>query len=89
MADPLLIQDPAAKLDYTFDWSARLALGDTIVNRSWTIAPATDVTLAGQTTATVFVSTLTRGKTYVLTEHVVTAAGVIDEQSVTIVCETT
>ena len=44
MADPLLIQDPAAKFDYTFDWSARLAQGDTIVGRSWTITPATGVT---------------------------------------------
>lgn len=88
MAWPSTIQDPLAVLNYSFDWEEEwLAVGETIASRQWTITPA--ATLAGDTTATCFVSGLVEGTTYYLTEHIVTNGNVQDERTVIILCAQT
>jgi hypothetical protein len=58
-----VLQDPDAKLNYSFDWADWLADGDTIVSHQWTIDPA-GPTLTGETTDTVFVEGLEWGQIY-------------------------
>ena len=79
------IKDPAAVLDYKFDWSAWLD-GDTISSHNVT-APAgitIDSTSATTSEVTAWVSGGTSGSTYVLDCTVSTAAGRTDSRKMTI-----
>lgn len=82
-------KDPDGKLDYAIDWSAWLVDGDTISSASWTVptgiiqaTPAPSVT-AGK--ATIWLSGGTAGTSYPVTCRVTTAAGRIDDRTITIV----
>lgn len=78
-------KDPDALLDYSIDWSLWLD-GDTIQTSSWSVPPP--LVLSNQshtdTMATVWVSGGTVGARYVITNHIVTAAGREDERSLII-----
>jgi hypothetical protein len=81
------MKDPDAVLDYAVDWEAWLGT-DTIASVAWS-APA-GLTLDAQshtdTIATVWLSGGTAGAQYVVGCAVTTAAGRVDERSLTIVC---
>jgi hypothetical protein len=82
------IQDPGDTLDWSNDWTDFLAGGDSISSRQWTINPDTSPTLlTNATTAAVKVAGLTKGLTYILTEAITTANGVVGERSIVIRCE--
>lgn len=84
----VLIKDPDASLDYGVDWSGYLEAGEAITLASWSVAPAGDVTLAGEATggtvATVQLAGGVRGRVYRLTNRITTTAGRTDERSITI-----
>lgn len=86
------LQDPDSKLDWQHDWTGWISDGDSIASRQWTIydgpTAATGVTLVNSTSAAVTVpkSSLTAGKIYRLTEHIVTANGLEYDQSIIIRC---
>lgn len=97
MADKYL-KDPAAVLDYVFDWKALtngtgdsdwLADDETITQQTITVSPATatltvdsDSQTAGA--VTVWLSGGTAGKDYKVTCRIVTSAGRTDERSMTL-----
>lgn len=83
---PLSIKDPAATLDYGWDWSAWLGDDDTILTSTWT-APegieATDSTHNGAQT-TVWVTGGTAGEDYDVVNRIESSGGRIDERTITI-----
>lgn len=82
------VKDPQAQLDFSVDWSDWLTDPETISASSWTIP--TGLTLVAQsyttTTATVFLSGGTVGRSYVVSNQITTnnATPRIDERSFTI-----
>jgi hypothetical protein len=72
MAD--FIKDPNAALDYSFDWSDWLATGEQIATSNWINPDSLTITTSANTTTTtvVWVSGGTAGKTYRLTNRIVT-----------------
>jgi hypothetical protein len=76
-------KDPAEVLDYSMDWKARLAT-DTISTSTWTVPSGitknTDSFAA--TATTIWLSAGVLGKTYILTNTIVTAGGRTMDQSV-------
>lgn len=82
------LMDPSDVLDWTHDWSAFLAGGDSISSRLWTIDPdASPSHVSDTTAAAVKVSGLAAGTVYRLSEKIVTSAGLTAERSLTIRCE--
>lgn len=81
-------KDPAAVLDYAVDWTDWLG-ADTISTSTWTVSTGiAQVTTANTTTtATIWVSGGTAGRSYTLTNKIVTAGGRTDERSITVVVE--
>ena len=85
----MFTKDPQAKKDYTNDWSARLATGETITASSWTVetgltqmaSPAPSFT---DTTTTIWLEGGTAGVHYVVTNHVTTDQGREDDWSFTV-----
>lgn len=79
------LKDPNASLDFMIDWFKWLA-GDTIVASEWDspdgISIDSHTHIASQTI--VWVSGGEDGTSYVLTNRITTAAGRIDERSITI-----
>jgi hypothetical protein len=77
-------QDPGEKLDYR-----QTVSGDTVASATWTISPATGVTLDNQADAAGYtmirVSGLTLATKYTLTCHIVGTSGQEYERSVWIV----
>lgn len=77
-------KDPAAKLDYMFDWTTWLD-DDVIEDATFTAvgvtAEAGDI---ANKTAVVWVSGGTAGQRYDVTCHITTAGGRVDERSITI-----
>lgn len=69
-------KDPDAVLDYSIDWTAWLN-GDTISASSWDVPEGIvkDSDTNDTTSATVWLSGGTAGQSYVLTNHITTAAG--------------
>jgi hypothetical protein len=73
-------KDPNEVLDYTVDWTDRLA-GDTISSSAWSFAVDPDSLMVmdsnefTSSTATVWLSGGTAGELYALTNRIVTAAG--------------
>lgn len=76
-------KDPDEVLDYSLDWSARLA-GDTISSVTWTVPAGltrTSSQISGGT-VTAFFSGGTEGETYPIGCRVVTAGGRTMDQTV-------
>ena len=81
------LKDPAAVLDYGFDWSTDGWLGaDTIATSTWTVPAGltSEATSNTTTTATIWLSGGTVGQVYEVANKNVTAAGRTDERSMTI-----
>ena len=85
-----VIKDPDAVLDYAVDWATWLAWdGDTIAASTWTL-PADPDDLAidsfpfSATVATVWLSGGQAGRSYLVTNHITTAAGREDERTLRI-----
>lgn len=84
-------KDPAAVLDYKFDWSSWLASGETISTR--TVTPATGITVDSSsitdtnTSVTVWLSGGTAGTEYTVACKIVTSAARTDERTLTIQVE--
>lgn len=83
---------PAARLDYGWDWLVPgdewLLAGDTIIASSWAITPTGSLTIDDdEHTDTVTIVWLTGGLedlTYLATNTITTAAGRIDERTLTV-----
>ena len=79
-------KDPQAVLDYKLEWSEWLGL-DTISDSAWT-ASSTGITIDSDEfdddETVVWLSGGTLGETYILTNHITTAAGREDERSIKI-----
>lgn len=76
------IKDPDAVLDYGFDWSAWLGT-DTISTSSWDVPTGLTEGANGLSTqsTSVWISGGSVGRTYTVTNRVVTAAGRTDDRS--------
>lgn len=87
MPAPTFVKDPAAVLDYGFDWAERdwLDAGETVLTADWTIpAPLTIITseiIADATTAVAWLSGGTAGTDYTISCRIATSAGRTDERS--------
>lgn len=81
------IHDPQARLDYTQDWSAWLADGETITDASWTVTgyrgdpPDIATVDTTDTASTVWVEDATLGDRLQLTCHIVTSDGREDDRT--------
>ena len=82
-----VLKDPEADLDYGFDWSQWLGLGDTIQTSVWSVAPVgnlilhNDSILTGKQGTIVWLRGGTDGHEYVVTDQITTAGGRQDERS--------
>lgn len=80
------VQDPAARLDYTWDWSAWLAdVGDTIASATVTVPAgltAVEAPVVGSTAVTQRVSGGALSDTYRLVCQITTVGGLVDERSI-------
>jgi hypothetical protein len=90
---PIKYKDPEAVKDYQLDWTdylTELAAGDTIAESAWSVTVAPDETLIigadtlAHPATTVWLSGGTVDKTYWVTNHVTTAGGREDDQSIII-----
>ncbi len=81
-------KDPAAKLDYSIDWSRWLD-GDTIAISTWTVPDGISETEATHTAsiATIWLSGGIAGSEYLITNRIATASGREDERTLRIVVE--
>lgn len=83
-------KDPASTVDYSLDWSAWLASGESITGTSWFLTPSDTgaPTLGAQIEADalqgIYVSGGTPGCRYRLTCHIETDAGRTGERSLTL-----
>ena len=79
-------KDPNATLDYTIDWSDWLATGDTISTSTWTVPAGITASSDTETTttSTVWLTGGTSGRTYLVTNTIVTAGGRTEERSLRI-----
>ena len=84
--EKVYLKDPAAILDYAFDWSTWLTSGDSIV--SATVVAETGLTVdssaASGTAVTAWLSDGEPGDLYGVTCQVVTPAGRVDERTMLI-----
>jgi hypothetical protein len=84
------IKDPAAVLDYKFDWSSWLEAGETISTRTVTAGAgltkdSDSITDAGES-VTVWLSGGTAGQFYTVVCRIVTSLARTDERSLVILC---
>lgn len=83
------IKDPDAVLDYQWDWSDWLAVGETIVSQVVTVP--TGITLdsatASTTAVTAWLSGGTAGAVYSVACKIVTSSNRTDERSIGIIVE--
>lgn len=79
------IKDPEAVLDYSIDWADWL-VSDTISTSTWDAEDGitVDDDDSTATTTTVWLSGGTLGARYLVTNHIVTAAGREDDRTITI-----
>lgn len=88
MTTTLFRKDPDAVLDYTWDWSAWLASGETITDA--TVTPSgTGLTVngtptTGAATVTAWLTGGTAGTEYLVTCHITTSQGRQDDRTITI-----
>jgi hypothetical protein len=89
MSTSVQLQDPGETLDYSVDWTVRLAAGDSVATSAWAISPS-GPTLSGATetgsVATTLVTGLVLAGIYRLTNTVTTAEGQTMRESITIRC---
>jgi hypothetical protein len=85
MADKF-VKDPNAVLDYQFDWSAWLPVGDTIVSHTATVSTGLTKDSSANTTTsvTIWLSGGTAGTTYTAACKIVTTQGRTDERTIQI-----
>jgi hypothetical protein len=83
---PTYIKDPDAVLDYGFDWSDWLAVGETIKTSTWTVPTGiTKDSSANSTTATsVWISGGTAGQTYEIVNRIITSAGRTEDRTISL-----
>jgi hypothetical protein len=78
------IKDPDATLDYADDWTAWLG-DDTIQDSQWIITPTGALEAADDTNTdtvtTVWLTGGDRNVTYLVTNHITTAGGRIDDRT--------
>ncbi len=88
MADNKFIKDPDSVLDYTINWLTWLD-GDTISASTWTVPSGLtkDSDTFGDSTTTAWLSGGTVGKEYSIVNHITTAAGREEDQTLIIVCK--
>ena len=88
MANNKFIKDPDSVLDYTVNWETWLD-GDTISASSWTVPTGLtkDSVSFGDSAATVWLSSGTLGRRYDILNHITTAAGREEDQTLIIVCK--
>jgi hypothetical protein len=86
MTSLVLNKDPDAFLDYGIDWTDWLEDGDTIAASTWVVSAGVTSSSPSftDTTTTVWIAGGTVGETYALTNRVTTAAGRIDDRTLTI-----
>lgn len=80
------VKDPDAKLDYSIDWSGWLPEGDSVLNSTWSVPAGLtkhDESL-GAGVATVWLSGGLDRQRYEVTNRITTAAGRIDERTITL-----
>jgi hypothetical protein len=81
------VKDPQARIDYTFDWGPWLRT-DTITASSWVADSPLTVAIGSETytdtTTTLYLTGGDEGGDYMVTNHIVTAGGRIDERSMQI-----
>ena len=89
MAFPKRVHDPDAYLDYSSDWSEWLVDGDTITAADVTAEAGVTVEAVShtETVAYAWISGGTAGEKYDVTFRVTTAAGRIDDRSITLDCK--
>ncbi len=77
------IKDSDAILDYGFDWSNWLDVGETIVESTWTVSDGlTKISDTHTETVTkVWISGGTIGNDYTIVNHIITSNGKEDERS--------
>lgn len=78
------VKDPNDVLDYTIDWATWLATGDTITVSTFTVPTGLTKQSESNTTtfATVWLTGGTAGVEYVVTNHVTSAAGRQEDQTI-------
>ena len=78
-------KDPDATLDFKIDWSAWLG-SDTISTSAWVVPAGIDQDSAGNdtTTATIWLSGGTVGRSYSIVNRITTAAGRINDRTIVI-----
>jgi hypothetical protein len=80
---------PGSDLDYSVDWSAWMAAGETIVNSAWTATAGITMsrsTVLGGTLAVAFAAGGVAGQEYVLTNTIATSEGRVDSRTITLRC---
>lgn len=86
--DPII--DPDAILDYRWDWTAWLADGETISSVDWIVPDGItkDDTRSTHdaTTATIWLSGATLGKSYNITCRITTSQDRTDDRTITLRC---
>lgn len=88
MTAPRFIKDPAGTLDYSIDWADWLG-DDSISSSSWTVPSGLvlGTSQVSPTVATAWLGGGTVGDSYYVTNHIVTAAGRVDDRSLIIKVE--
>lgn len=90
MAIKKFVKDPAARLDYTIDWSAWLEPDDDSITSASVPSPPSGLTVQTTTwTATLtttWISGGTAGTSYDVTVRIETGGGRIDERTIVIAC---
>lgn len=78
-------KDPDARLDYMVDWTSWLD-GDTITNSVWVVPDGItdEADTFTDTTATIWLSGGSLGSSYEVVNRITTAAGRIDDRTITI-----
>lgn len=79
-------KDPQAVLNYVFDWSLWLALGETISSVVNTVPAGLTLTSASNTTttATLKLSGGTAGQSYKVSNRITTSTSQVDERTIII-----
>ena len=90
-----VLVDPDSAVSFSNDWGDFLSGSsppDAISSRSWSISPMhgdspETPTLANSTSAKVTAKNMRAGNVYSLTEHIITAAGMIEDRTITLRCD--
>ena len=84
------VKDSQAVLDYKWDWSDWLAVGESISTEEVAVTPSGDLTVDSHThsssSVTAWLSDGTDGSAYLVTCRITTSASRTDERSIVINC---